>query len=204
MKLVGFGKIFVRIVTAVLAVLICAFALVFAEQRRTDAELDTILSEYLSDGILHDAHDWSSGKGILVVLQRDAQQPGLWKWRWLYPFDKRLTFHQSTFLTRCSFSLSNALPGALRLNLQLPAGVKAAVADRHDLEERSFTSEFQSRFPNNLGYLAVSRAGLSFDGTEAIFYIDHFCGLCGGGRYVLMRKSNGVWKIIDEHYTWVS
>src|SRR6266550_3761416 len=137
MQLIGFGKILVRIVAVVLVVLICAFGFVFAEQRRTDAELGRVLSAYLSDGILHGAHDRGSGKGILVVLQREAQQPGRWRWGWLYPFDKRLTFDESMLLTRCSFSLSNALPGALRLNLQLPAGVKTAVADRDDLEQTS-------------------------------------------------------------------
>ena len=41
--------------------------------------------------------------------------------------------------------------------------------------------------------------------SEAIFYIDHFCGLCwGGGSYILMRKANGVWPVVDQHSAWVS
>ena len=194
----------VRGVVAVLAVLTCAVGLVFAEHRRTDADLDAILSAYLSDGILHDIHDWGSGQGILVVLQVESQQPGFWRWPWLYPFDRRLKFAESSFATRCSFVFSNVLPSNLQFALHLPPGVKTDTASRSDLERTSFTSEFQARFPNNFGYVAVSRAGINFNRTEAIFYLDHFCGLCGGGRYVLMRKVNGGWKIIDEHYTWIS
>ena len=177
---------------------------VFAEQRRTEAELDAVLSAYLSDGILHDAHDWGSGRGMLVVLQREAQPPGMWRWRWLYPFDKRLKFTESSFVTRSSFTLSNALPTHLRVALHLPTGVNAVLVSRGDLEQAELSVEFQTRFPNNLGYVAASRAGFNLTKTEAIFYLDHFCGLCGGGRYVLMRKVSGVWKVVDEHGTWVS
>ena len=192
------------ILVAVSVLLIFAFGLSLAEERRTDAELNEIISAYLSDGILHNSHDWGAGEGILVVIQHEAQKPGLWRWRWLYPFDKRVRFDKSMFLTRCSFVLSNAIQNSIDLRLRLPKGIKAVMASRNDLERPNFTSDFQARFPNNLGYIAISHAGFNFDKTEAIFYIDHFCGLCGGGRYVLMRRVNNIWKIIDEHYTWIS
>jgi hypothetical protein len=184
--------------------LVCAFGLMFAEQRRTDTELDAVLSAYLAEGIVHDTHDWIPGRGLLVVLQREAQQPGGWRWRWLYPFDKRLRFTESSLATRCSFTLSNVLPTPLRVALRLPIGVSTIVVSRSQLEQAESSSEFQTRFPNNMGYIAVSRAGFNVNKTEAIFYIDHFCGLCGGGRYVLMRKVNGIWKVQNEHGTWVS
>jgi hypothetical protein len=75
---------------------------------------------------------------------------------------------------------------------------------RSELEQTQSSGEFQTRFPKSLGYIAVSRAGFNLNKTEAIFYLDHFCSLCGGGRYVLMRKPAGIWKIMDEHSTWVS
>lgn len=187
-----------------LAILIGALTLVCAEQWRTDRELSSALSAYLSDGILHDAHDWGSGQHVLVVLQTEPQQPGSWKWRWLHLLDGRIKSADSSFATRCSFALSNALPRDLHLRLRLPAGIHLANARRRELEKTNFTGEFQARFPNNLGYVAVSRAGLNLSKTEAIFYIDHFCGLCGGGRFVLMRKVNGSWQTVEEHYTWIS
>ncbi len=59
-----------------------------------------------------------------------------------------------------------------------------------------------------MGYFAVSQPGLNFSNTEAILYIDHGCvrtgDLCGGGGYILMRKVNGVWSVVDQFSTWVS
>ena len=194
----------VRGVCAFFILLLCILALAAVEQRRTESELAAVVSAYLSDGIPQDPHDWGSGRGILVVLQREAQVPGVWRWRWLSPFDNRLKFSGSSVVTRGSFSLSNALPSRLQITLQLPAGVTGAMVSRKELERTAATDEFQKRFPNNFGYVAVSQAGFNFNKTESIFYIDHFCGLCGGGRYVLMRKIEGTWKVVDEHYTWVS
>jgi hypothetical protein len=184
--------------------LLCLIALVAAEQRRTESELAAVVSAYLSEGILQDAHDWGSGRGVLVVLQREAQVPGMRRWRWQSPFDNRLKFSGSSVVTRSSFSLSNALPSRLRMTLQLPVGATSTVVNRKELERSAATDEFQKRFPNNFGYVAVSQAGFNFNKTEAIFYIDHFCGLCGGGRYVFMRKTSGVWKISEEHSAWIS
>jgi len=174
------------------------------EQRRTGAELNAVLSAYLSDGILGDVHDWGTGHNILVVVQREAQHPGMWRLRWLYPLDNRLKFHASSMVTRVSFTLTNALPSELRPILHLPGEARAIAVIRSELERATSTGELERRFPNSLGYIAVSRAGFNFNKTEAIFYLDHFCGLCGGGRYILMRKASGAWKVADEHYTWIS
>jgi hypothetical protein len=138
------------------------------------------------------------------VLQSEAQQPGVWRSRWLYPFDSRFRFPEASLVTRSSFTLSNAFPGRLLMALHLPAGVTTTVVSRAELKRADASGEFQTRFPNNLGHVAVSRAGLNLDKTEAIFYLDHFCGLCGGGRYVLMRKTMGAWKVVAERYTWIS
>jgi len=59
-----------------------------------------------------------------------------------------------------------------------------------------------------MGYFEVSQPGLNFSKTEAILYIDHGCfradDLCGGGGYILMRKVNGVWSVLDQFSTWAS
>lgn len=48
----------------------------------------------------------------------------------------------------------------------------------------------------------VALYGVGFNPTrnQAVFYIDHFCALCGGGRYGLMEKVDGTWRVRDEHY----
>ena len=66
------------------------------------------------------------------------------------------------------------------------------------------SQEFQNEFPHNLGFIVLSAVGFNPSRTQAVFYIDHFCGLCGGGRYVLMEKIDGAWRVRDGHYTWIS
>ena len=198
-----FVKVLIRAALGVVVLLAAVVVLAGVEQQRTQDDLGAVLSAYLSDEGLHNAHDWGSGRGIKIVLQREAQQPGTWRWRWLSLLDRRLLFPQASFVTCTSFVVRNAVPSDIRAPLHLPSGVDSVVVSRSELE-RPQSSDFQQRFPNSLGYIAVSQVGFNFAKTEAILYVDHFCGLCGGGGYILMRKVNGVWRIVDVHSTWVS
>ena len=198
-----YAKIAFRSVTVVIVLLACIAVLFVVEQRRTHAEVGAVLSAYLSDEVLHNTHDWGSGRGIQIILQREAQQPGNWRWRWNLLFDRRVHFPQASLVTRTSFVVNNAVASDIRAGLHLPSGVDSIVVSRRELEH-SQSSDFQQRFPKNLGYIAVSQPGFNFDKTEAILYIDHFCGLCGGGGYILMRKVSGVWHVVDQHSTWMS
>jgi len=198
-----FKKLAFRLIVTV-AVLVASIASVFVlEQRRTQAELGAVLSAYLSNEVLHDAHDWGSGRGISIVILREAQQPAAWKSRWPFLSTPQQRFTQASFITRSSFILSNAFSTDIRAELHLPSEVDAVFV-RHSELERGQPGDFERRFPNNLGYIAVSQPGLNLSKTEAIFYVDHFCGLCGGGNYILMRKLNGVWRVVDRHNVWVS
>ncbi|HLM83365.1 MAG TPA: hypothetical protein VK302_22385 [Terriglobales bacterium] len=199
----SYTKIAFRSTTVVIVLLACISALFFVDQRRTHAEVGAVLSAYLSDEVLHNAHDWGSGRGIQIILQHEAQQPGTWRWRWTLLFDRRVRFPQASFVTRTNFVVNNALASDIRAELHLPRGVDLVVLSRRELEQ-SQSSDFQQRYPNNLGYIAVSQPGFNFNKTEAILYVDHFCGLCGGGGYILMRKVNGVWRVLDQHSTWMS
>jgi len=68
------------------------------------------------------------------------------------------------------------------------------------MHDQRAVSNFESRFPNNLGHLVVSHVGLNLNKTEALLYVDDFCrGLCGGGSYFLLRKVNGAWRAVDRH-----
>ena len=74
--------------------------------------------------------------------------------------------------------------------------------------ERGQPGDFERRFPNKMGYFAVSQPGLNFSKTEAILYIEYSCfrvtDLCSGGYFILMRKVNGVWRVVDRSNTWAS
>lgn len=202
MSRTAFRKIAFRAVLAI-AVLFAALVLLFGlEQRRTQAEMGAVLSAYLSDEVLHNAHDWGSGRGVQMVMQREAQIPGNWRWRWIMLLDKRSWFPESR-TSRFSFFLTNLFVTDVQAELHLPSGVTPVFVSRKELKQTE-PNDFQTRFPNNFGYIAVSRIGMNLTKSEAIFYIDHFCGLCGGGGYVVMRKVNGQWRVADQHSTWVS
>jgi hypothetical protein len=198
-----YTKIALRSATVVIVTLAGIALLFVVEQRRTQAEVGAVLSAYLSDEVLHDAHDWGSERSIQIILQREAQQPGTWRWRLSLLFDRRLRFPRGSFVTRTSFVVSNVIASDIRAELHLPRGVDSVIVSRRELEQ-SQSSDFQQRFPHNLGYIAVSQPGFNFNKTEAILYIDHFCGLCGGGGYILMRKVSGIWHVVDRHSTWMS
>jgi hypothetical protein len=145
---------------------------------------------------------------IQVIVLLEGPQLAFWRARWLnLLLDRQTLFPQASPVTRSSFFLSNAVTTDTRAELHLPKGVDFAVVSRSELE-RGQPGDFERRFPNNMGYIAVSQPGLNFSKTEAILYIDHGCvragDLCGGGGYILMRKVNGVWSVVDQFSTWVS
>ena len=54
--------------------------------------------------------------------------------------------------------------------------------------------EFYRKYPKSTGIATFSRVGFNADRTQALVYQGHSCGgLCGGGSYLLLVKSNGVW-----------
>lgn len=184
-----------------IAILLAVLAVSFmVEQRRTQAEMGSILSDLFSQELSQE-----QGRNIQIVLQRDAENP--WKstaFRRSLLLDPRSSFAKSSRTTRASFFLSNLFWTDIHAKLHLPGGAQAFFFSRREAE-RMKPGDFQKRFPNNVGYFVVSQAGLNPGRTEAILYIEHHCpGLCGGGAYILVRKVNGVWRLVDQHNVWVS
>jgi hypothetical protein len=205
--------------TAGISLLLVLVGLLFAvEQRRTRAETGAVLSAFFSQGVLHEMDKrGAAGRTIEIVIQRnpDCRLCGgggsefdrqFWFGRSLKSRVSLLSdawFVQSSPITRASFFLNSVFSTDIKTDLTLPTGARAVFFDPSDLGTK--TNEFEARFPNNFGYFVVSHVGLNLNKTEALLYVDHFCGgLCGGGDYVLMRRVNGVWHIVDSHSTWVS
>jgi len=205
--------------TAGIGLLLALAGLLFAvEQRRTQAETGAVLSALFSQEVLYDMDKWgAAGRTVEIVIQRNPDcrlcegggsefDRQFWFGRSLQSRVSLLSdawFAQSSRITRTSFFLNNVFSTDISTDLRLPSGARAVFVNRSDLGTK--TSDFEARFPNNLGYFVVSHVGLNLNGTEALLYIDHFCGgLCGGGDYVLMRKVSGVWHVVDHHDTWVS
>lgn len=71
---------------------------------------------------------------------------------------------------------------------------------------REYWNEFYRRYPRAKGYQAFSPIGYSNDGSEALFYHEHYCGgLCGAGNVVwVVRDPNGQWKVRKTMNLWIS
>jgi len=204
--------------TAGIGLLLLLLGLLFAvEQMRTQAEAGAVLSALFSQGVLHDLDKWGAGRTVEIVIQRNPTCrtcPGDGSWfdrqSWFAPSWRSrgselsdAWFARSSRITRASFFLNSVFSTDVSTDLRLPSGARAIFVDPKDLGTK--TSDLEARFPNNLGYFVVSHVGLNLNKTEALLYVDHFCGgLCGGGEYVLMRKVDGVWHVVDHHGTWVS
>jgi hypothetical protein len=178
---------------------IAVITLSWVERTRNADEEYAVYSAYLSYGLLNDAHDWSAGPPIQVVIEDTTRIGANLRWWRLYPLDGRVRFDQLYKSTRASFIVRNLLRTRLQPKFHLPSRAKVA-----------FTSisvdspDFRMKYPNIMGLVRLSGVGFDTGHVQAVFYIDHLCGLCGGGRYVLMEKINGSWRVKDEPYTWIS
>ena len=151
-----------------------------------------------------DSHDLPGGRVLTVIENRTSAFwsdrgnliGGLRQFLFVGFRGKRINATKRT--TFYSFMLMNIWGAPIERRFQLIGS--------YDLASRSETDspEFQQKFPNNYGHVVLSSVGFNVEHTEAYFYIEHICGLCGGARHVLMRKSRGRWKTVDEQYTWVS
>jgi hypothetical protein len=202
------GKMWRRIRRTVLCLLttVAVFAvLVWVERKRNADEEYAVYSAYLSEGLLNDAHDWSVGGPVQVVVEDTTRVGGNLRWWALYVLDGRVHFDRFYVSTRASFIVRNLLQTRILPNFALPTRATLVLASRSDIQSQFQGSpEFRNKFPHNMGFITLSHVGFNPSRTQAVFYIDHFCGLCGGGRYVLMENVSGSWHVRDEHYTWIS
>jgi len=94
------------------------------------------------------------------------------------------------------------------LRLPAPAHILPAVELREipSRDPREYWNEFYRRYPRARGYQAFSPIGYSTDGSDALFYYEHYCGsLCGSGKLVwVSRGPNGQWKLRKTVELWIS
>jgi len=205
-----YSRIAVRAAAGVGLLLTLIALLFFCELRRTQAEMDAVLSDIFNVP-RHSVPGVGSERRIQIILMREAQAPGTRpggqaRARLSLLFDENLRFSQASLITRYSFLLTNAVPTDIRVDSQLLRGAGIVVLSNSELDHMT-RSDFLQRFPGNknLEEISISQLGFNFSKTEAILYFDRSCaGLCGGGGYMLMRKVDGVWRIVDEHNTWIS
>lgn len=196
----SFGWIFRRTAVVLIALAVIVVAYGWAERDRNKQEEYRVYSAYLSEGLLNDAHDWSIGGPVQVVVEDTTTTGGNLRFRLLSLFDRRLNFRELQTSTRASYLARNLFRTRIESRFSLPSRATVYVTS----ESEYSSPAFQEKFPRNMGLVVLSDVGFNASKTQAVFYIDHFCGLCGGGRYVLMEKVGNAWHIKDEHYTWIS
>ena len=182
------------------AVLIALAAASWAGRIRNSNEEYRVYSAYLSDGLQNDAHDWGASGPVLLVVKSTTSVGDTLRVKAMIALDSRLRFDQLERSTRASYFVRNLFPTPVQANFRLPNFATFVLAS----ESEYFSEGFKKKFPRNQGLTVLSGVGFNSTRTQAVFYIDHFCGLCGGGRYVLKAKINGAWRVQDEHWTWIS
>jgi hypothetical protein len=182
-----------------LTVTLVAVGLYLLGHRSSDIEAEqyAVYSAYLSSEIRENAHDYGSGSGDFIVL---IQEKTTTPWAGL-PRLRRLKadIPNLSDFTLANCIVRNATAESLTRDLRLP--VQYELLPESDLQ--NFES-LQKRFPLHFGYVTLSRVGFNRDFSQALFYTDHFCGLCGGGGYVLMEKTLGRWQMKAFLSAWVS
>ena len=126
---------------------VVALTLNWIERSRNAEEEYAVYSAYLSEGILNDAHDWSIGPSIQVVIEDSKRAGADLRWWWLYPFDGRVAFDQLKTTTHASFVVSNLFQTYMKPNIHLPRRATPILASESEI----LSPDFQKKFPNNLG-----------------------------------------------------
>ena len=78
--------------------------------------------------------------------------------------------------------------------IRLDAATRASL--RTDRDPGAFWQTFYRRFPGTPGWVELSRAGFSTDGSSALMLVEYACGfLCGGTLYVVVERRAGTWRV---------
>lgn len=168
-------RILRRAAVLLITVAVILVGLSWVERERNKEEEYAVYSAYLSEGLLNDAHDLSTGGPVQVVIRDTTLPPGNLRFRLFYLFDGRARFGELHTLTLASYLARNLFQTRIQGKFVLPK--RATVCFTPDSEY--FSPEFQRKFPRNMGLVALSGVGFNPSRSQAVFYIDHFCGLCG-------------------------
>jgi hypothetical protein len=168
-----------------------------------------VLSAYIEPNLTGESHDLGSRDGLVVIDGRTTfsrQSVNSNKFRQYLSLlastgHARATIRQLRRSLVFEFWAANLCDATLERRFQLPARYEVASEE----EMKLYPSEaFFARFPSSYGALTFSRVAFNRDLTEAFFYTEHLCGLCGEGKFIYMRKTGGTWVLADIASTWIS
>jgi hypothetical protein len=151
--------------------LFAAFALLVAaswtERLRNANEEYAVYSAYLSEGLLNDAHDWSVGEPVQVVVEDTTKVGGNLRFRALYALDGRVHFDQMQTSTRASYLVRNLFQTRIVPKFVLPSRATVIFISESDIKSTPYGSpEFQKKYPRNLGFITLSGVGFNSTRTQ--------------------------------------
>jgi hypothetical protein len=174
-----------------------------------DAEQYAVLSAYVEPNLTGDSHDLGSREGVVVIAAKTTFSLSMVnsnKFRQYRSLVLSTSYAKATIqqLNRSlvfEFWAANLRDLTLERRFRLPARYELATEEEMQLYPQS---AFFERFPRSYGALTFSRVAFNRDLTEAFFYTEHLCGLCGEGKFVYMQKTAGKWVVAGTASTWIS
>jgi hypothetical protein len=167
------------------------------------AEQYAVYSAYIEDGLTGDSHSLGDRRGIVIIAADATLWPKLNQiQRWRFMAGSLLNLQRRTIPPRgwLIYPLFLTNVGINKFDRRLNISSEYELLDSDALSRPNI----HQRFPQSYGYLTFSSIAFNPDLSEALFYTEHLCGLCGGGEYVLMRKNDGRWEVVNRYSTWVS
>jgi len=100
---------------------------------------------------------------------------------------------------------SSSLREAFRGRSDIVFFTKKDAKDFERDKDTPFETNFERRFPGSHRIVSLSNIGFSADGSHALIYVSYYCGgLCAGGSFIILEKTNNKWSITSEDQMWVS
>jgi hypothetical protein len=194
---------------AMVAILLLTHLALRPNSDRADSEQYVVYSAYIEPNLTGDSHDLGSRSGLIVihgntiVSDQFVNKSRFNQYRFLLGTagHAKATIPQLRGSVLFEFFIANLRDERLERRFQLSAKYELATEREMNLYP---LEQFIRRFPHSYGYLTFSRVAFNRDLTEAFFYTEHVCGLCGEGKYVFMRKVNGNWVVERTASTWIS
>jgi hypothetical protein len=176
------------VLTSLLLIGTIVFVVRWPNSRLAATEQYTVYSAYLESEITENFHDY--GRGGFVLLVQDRTTPV----NLAGPRFRRLKTDAPTLqdVTLMNFVAQNFVPHVLAKQFRISVKYKL-LSEEQLVTPRSYSE-----------YVTLSRVGFNRDLSQALFYTEHICGLCGGGGYVLMERRFGRWRVKAFLSTWVS
>lgn len=168
-----------------------------------------VLSAYIQPNLTGESPDLGGRNGLVVIDERttfsEQSVDSSTFTRYVYTLARTGRAKERMRALRRSLAFEfwalNLRDATLQRGFQLSARYELATEQEMKLYP---SAAFFARFPASYGVLTFSRVAFNRDLTEAFFYTEHLCGLCGAGKFVYMRKTGGKWVVADYDLTWVS